>query len=1157
MEKEKFGELAKELTSTLKMKLDAIRLKLHKGMASCMVGAGFSKNAEMDSATYMKDWFELADDFYEALYREKPKDSDVRYRSVLKLASQVVASMGRPSLESMIQKSLPDERVNPGELHINLMKLPWSDVFTTNYDTLLERASIEANRYYHKVTNKETLLYTPRPRLIKLHGSFPDIRPFIITEEDYRTYPNIYPEFVNTVRQSLIENCLCLIGFSGDDPNFLSWIGWLRDVMGKQAAPVYQITYNLQMHDSNVHLCRDLGIDVVNLADIKGVRGFAEALDFFLSYIEKNFETSWHGRIKTLDREKGEIDVFIEEMRQVRESYPGWVILPASYMKDFSDAKERIPFWESLYKQCANVVVKQIAFLYEVNWRIETALGASDIEWYIEAIKELPFDPTEGMDSSTNQKLFVLKLSLLNVYRLKGASGEYKALLSSIKERSVQLGLELEGQLIYFECLSAISVLDYERVQQLVARWTPRSSDYQGNLWKAGLLMEVGQLREAELLLQNILKLVKRNILTSEFSELLFSVRSAIELFLWRMDWTRSVDLKNLESIMRDCRDMIVEAEGYPSRLETTHGFNLLSIGQSLHFGGGGFEGDFYGAIRFFRLYEKLGLPFGVPTVFLTEFETKPFMIERLLRYYPSYALQWIVRCSDAQAIEALNRGNLLHINRGEACEFFDQLIGACEAGLKSEAGRFLQERVLKGLLPVLVRLSVLLTQDRMERLFDALCVVYRQYPRWYDEKQVTTLFDNLSGESLRRCQQKALVQPLFRVHHLEQDFRMPSLWQDEIEYIEEAGKIAVEGLSSENSAEQQAAYNRIMVLTCTKRKPADTAYLKEEVKKWRAIPPLSDEKLHSFFIFFGEESEMLSIATSELNSFLSTEFVNNHSTNFISAIRDRLFRLQIGYSRFTEEQHVAFLTKIINILEENVDTFIKGELDHFLGFRKHVEELFSYLNCYSLVDGLPSKDNEIWKSFKEVIELYLKHDFPVLTLMMHLSYRGIWDQAVVEDYITEKVFSTSRTLFQDAGEALVFLAKKERAKVNQNLVKKIIEKISYVFDERTHEFLDIIRDLFLSDGLIGETRTMLEEWLSKLPNRIEGSSIAEEIKDDIRYYANQIAGILSQGWPDSTALCDWQEYMKGEKIKNDVRNGFDIGVGLAERRLNRSSHTD
>ena len=125
-------------------------------------------------------------------------------------------------LETLIQNSLPDERVYPGRLHIELMKLPWSDVFTTNYDTLLEKAFIEADRYYYKVTNKETLLYTPHPRLMKLHGSFPDIRPFIITEEDYRTYPQKFPEFVNTVRQSLIENILCLIGFSGDDPNFLS-----------------------------------------------------------------------------------------------------------------------------------------------------------------------------------------------------------------------------------------------------------------------------------------------------------------------------------------------------------------------------------------------------------------------------------------------------------------------------------------------------------------------------------------------------------------------------------------------------------------------------------------------------------------------------------------------------------------------------------------------------------------------------------------------------------------------------------------------------------------------------------------------------------------------------------------------------------------------
>ena len=42
---------------------------------------------------------------------------------------------------------------------------------------------------------------------------------------------------MNAVRQALLENTLCLIGFSGDDPNFLHWIGWLHDTLGHFNSP--------------------------------------------------------------------------------------------------------------------------------------------------------------------------------------------------------------------------------------------------------------------------------------------------------------------------------------------------------------------------------------------------------------------------------------------------------------------------------------------------------------------------------------------------------------------------------------------------------------------------------------------------------------------------------------------------------------------------------------------------------------------------------------------------------------------------------------------------------------------------------------------------------------------------------------------------------
>lgn len=1156
MSPNRYEELYKNINPSLRTKLDSIRKHLHDGKVSCFVGAGFSKNAEMDDTTRMKDWFELADDFYETLYGEKPSEQDVRYKNVLRLASQVEASKGRGALESLLQNSLPDERVYPGRLHIDLMKLPWSDVFTTNYDTLLEKAFIEADRYYHKVTNKETLLYAPHPRLVKLHGSFPDIRPFIITEEDYRTYPQRFPEFVNTVRQSLIENILCLIGFSGDDPNFQNWIGWLRDVMGVQASPVYQITYNIQPHDSNIHLSHDLGLDIINLADIKDIKGFPEALDFFLTYVGKEYKTKWSGRINNNRLESSDIDVLMIKMKQVRKSYPGWIVLPISHMGEFSDTKEEIPFWSNKYSECIDIS-KRIEFLYEINWRIETALGSFDIDWYLQALEELSLEDTEVLAKAIYQKLFWLKISLLNSYRIKRKDENYGQLLSWIENYTPELIYEQKRLLTYIKCLYAISKLDYSNVQQFVNNWDLRSLDYQGHLWKAGILIEIGQLRESEVLLRDLLKSVKRNILTSRYSSQLASVRSAIELFLWRIDNTYSTDRPkpnpdfDFAGIERHCRDMINKEDNQASHYQITHGFNLLEFGKLWHLGGSGFKGDYYGTIRYFRLYEKLGFPMGIPNHISLNIEVKTSMIERLLRYYPKYALQWIVRCCDHKTVDALNRATLQYLSREEACDFFDETIASCEAGLEQYAGRNLQTRILECLLPVLVKLSTLLTQDRIERIFNMLCIVYRKYPLKYDGAEVRTLYKNLSGEGLKRCQTKAMKEPMLQSGVRGVDFEMPDLYPNEIEYSPEAGKIAMAGLCSSDSSIQQAAYERLKVLKLTKKEDLTSSVLATSIENWRATPPLSDDKLSSFFIFPGEEKNMNSIGTSELNSFLSEDFKNDNSSSFIDSISNRLYRLQIGYPRFTEEQHSDFLDKVIQILTDNEDIFKKNDSDAFLGGTySHVREIFRPLNYYSKVERLPSKGNNKWKGFRSVIERYRQYGYPVLTIIASLSYLGMWEKTTIKSYIKEALFSSSSSLVYDAGNALVYMAEKQGKIVDQSIIKSIIDKIIYIIDESTYVYLHIIIELLLKRRINGKARILLEKWIDTLPNRIDHLTISEEIKDDVRYCANQIAGIMSTVCPDWTGLTGWEDYMKKDYIKNDVRNGFEVGVQHANSTL-------
>jgi hypothetical protein len=220
------------------------------GRAAVMVGSGFSRNADPAkvSARPLPLWGDLTRLLVEKL-SPLPRDSDAYRKALakaeetsraLRLADEFEAAFGRQKLEEWLLDSIVDADHEPGQLHQLLLELPWSDVFTTNYDTLLERASRHAvGQRYDIVRTTEEIPAAMRPRITKLHGSFPSNRPFIFTEEDYRTYPRRFAAFVNLVQQSMMENVFCLLGFSGDDPNFLYWTGWVRDHLGTSAPKIY------------------------------------------------------------------------------------------------------------------------------------------------------------------------------------------------------------------------------------------------------------------------------------------------------------------------------------------------------------------------------------------------------------------------------------------------------------------------------------------------------------------------------------------------------------------------------------------------------------------------------------------------------------------------------------------------------------------------------------------------------------------------------------------------------------------------------------------------------------------------------------------------------------------------------------------------------
>ena len=214
--------------------------------ACVMVGSGLSRQVERGHPAEARPptWGRLATLLQEELRCGKPgSDSNspveqVTGRDCSRLAQQYRATFGQTALDSFLLERVPDGE--PGSVHKRLLSLPWADVFTTNWDTLLEKAAEEvSSQTYQPVFRSADLSTTVAPRIVKLHGSFPAYRPFVVTEEDYRTYPRRFAPLVNTVQQALMERIFLLVGFSGDDPNFLHWCGWVRDHLGTAAPRLY------------------------------------------------------------------------------------------------------------------------------------------------------------------------------------------------------------------------------------------------------------------------------------------------------------------------------------------------------------------------------------------------------------------------------------------------------------------------------------------------------------------------------------------------------------------------------------------------------------------------------------------------------------------------------------------------------------------------------------------------------------------------------------------------------------------------------------------------------------------------------------------------------------------------------------------------------
>ena len=365
--------------------------------AAVLVGAGFSRNATLSGGDTPKPplWTTLHQLMAEELYRGQR----AALADPLRLAEVYRTNFGQAALDQFVRTQVRDAAWQPGALHKALLELPWSDILTTNWDTLLERT--RATRRWEAVRSTADLAHGRERRIIKLHGTVGVTEHFIFAEEDYRTYPLRFAAFVNTARQVFIENELCLLGFSGDDPNFLQWAGWVRDHLTESARRIYLVGV-LDLHPTQRKFLESRNIAPIDLGPLTKAADFdersAQATEQFLHYLagaKPKAAHEWkpahystypfapktqeeHDReLRDADYAAWLLDRAAEIWRVERESYPGWLVCPRGLRSSLAYATD-IARWRQPEALSHLDQTRSAAVLYEIVWRRNMAFQTID-----------------------------------------------------------------------------------------------------------------------------------------------------------------------------------------------------------------------------------------------------------------------------------------------------------------------------------------------------------------------------------------------------------------------------------------------------------------------------------------------------------------------------------------------------------------------------------------------------------------------------------------------------------------------------------------------------------------------------------------------------------------------------------------------------------
>jgi hypothetical protein len=224
-----------------------------------IIGAGFSKNAEIPKNKKMLDWDELGKAIAQDI-------QDYKYTNAIDAISAFCHEYSRTNLVEKLSEILLVSSVKPGKTHKAFCELQFDIVCTTNLEFLLEQGYGLIPKYCRPIIDEDQLSLSNSNdgiTILKLHGDLHHPNRLVVTEEDYDRFLNKNPLFATYLANLLITRTPLFIGYSLDDTDFRQIWQVIKDRLGNLRRQAYVLKVDCSPHEKARFERR--GIKVINL----------------------------------------------------------------------------------------------------------------------------------------------------------------------------------------------------------------------------------------------------------------------------------------------------------------------------------------------------------------------------------------------------------------------------------------------------------------------------------------------------------------------------------------------------------------------------------------------------------------------------------------------------------------------------------------------------------------------------------------------------------------------------------------------------------------------------------------------------------------------------------------------------------------------------